>query len=182
VHRHGSNGNRRPSAAIATEMLRGLVAVSFVFMPSWSAAEEGNRQCWDCLKQLAMEFPEKNPQEDPFFEDGLSVASTVGAFTKCSLDDAEIPTLQKIISVFSDALVEKDGVAYVRERLTAIPTLSDEERAKLVDGARQDLSTTLGFITNRNCHILFQSQFDTGASRSWLLQVIQAGRAMQISP
>jgi hypothetical protein len=182
VPRHRSNGNGCPSIQFATEMLRGLVAAGFLVMPWGSAAEEANRQCWDCLKQLAMEFPEKNPQEDPFFEDGLSVASVVGAFTKCSLDDSEIPTLQKIISVFSDALTEKDGPAYVREHLTAIPTLSDEERAKLVDGARQDLSTTLGFITNHNCRILFQSQFDSGAGRAWLLKVVQAGRAMQIAP
>lgn len=129
-----------------------------------------------------MQFPEKNPQEDPFFEDEASVASAVGAFEKCSLDDTEIPTLRRIIGVFSDALLVKDGVAYVREHLKAIAELSDEDRAKLVDGARQDLSTTLGYLTNRNCRILFQSQFDTGASRAWLLRVIQAGRAWQMAP
>jgi len=180
VHRHCSK--RRPLTMIAAEMLRGLVAVSCLLVPCRSSADEENRQCWDCLKRLAMDFPEKNPQEDPFLEDGLSVASVVGAFGKCSLDDSEIATLRRIIGVFSDALFEKDGVAYVREHLKAIPNLSNEDRAKLVDGARQDLSTTLGFLTNRNCRILLQSQFDTGVSRTWLLQVVQAGRAMQMAP
>ena len=180
MHRHCSK--RRPSTMIAAEMLRGLVAVSCLLVPCRSSAGEENRQCWDCLERLAMDFPEKNPQEDPFLEDGLSVASVVGAFEKCSLDDSEIPTLQRIIGVFSDALFEKDGVAYVREHLNAIPDLSNEDRAKLVDGARQDLSTTLGFLTNRNCRILLQSQFDTGVSRAWLLQVVRAGRAMQMAP
>jgi hypothetical protein len=59
-----------------------------------------------------MEFPEKNPQEDPFYEDELSPGSVVGAFAKCSLDDSEIPVLQQIISVFTDALFRKDGVSY----------------------------------------------------------------------
>lgn len=180
MHRHYSK--RRFSTVIAAEMLRGLVAVSCLLVPCRSSADEENRQCWDCLEQLAMDFPEKNPQEDPFLEDGLSVASVVGAFEKCSLDDGETPTLRRIIGVFSDALFKKDGVAYVREHLNAIPNLSNEDRAKLVDGARQDLSTTLGFLTNRNCRILLQSQFDTGASRTWLLQVVQAGRAMQMAP
>jgi hypothetical protein len=129
-------------------------------MPCRSSADEENRQCWDCLERLAMDFPEKNPQEDPFLEDGLSVASVVGAFEKCSLDDSESATLRRIIGVFNDALSQKDGVAYVREHLNAIPNLSNEDRAKLVDGARQDLSTTLGFLTNRNCRILLQFQFD----------------------
>src|ERR1700742_982244 len=148
VHRHCSK--RRPSTVTAAEMLRGLVAVSCLLVPCRSSADEENRQCWDCLAQLAMDFPEKNPQEDPFLEDGLSVASVVGAFEKCSLDDSEILTLRRIIGVFSDALFKKDSVAYVRERVNDIPDLSNEDRAKLVDGARQDLSTTLGFLTNRN--------------------------------
>jgi hypothetical protein len=180
VHRHYSK--RRPSTVIAAEMLRGLVAVSCLMVPCRSSANEENHQCWDCLERLAMDFPEKNPQEDPFLEDGLSVASVIGAFEKCSLNDSEIPTLRRIIGVFSDALFKKDGVAYVRERLNDIPDLSNEDRAKLVDGARQDLSTTLGFLTNRNCRILLQSQFDTGVSRARLLQVVQAGRAMQMAP
>ena len=159
-----------------------LAAVAVLIPPSAGLADEENHQCWDCLQRLAMEFPEKNPQEDPFFEDALPPSSAVGAFVKCSLDDSEIPVLQQIISVFTDALFKKDGVSYVREHLKGIPDLSDEDRAKLVDGARQDLSTTRGFITNRNCRILFQSQLDIGASRAWLLQVVQAGRARQMSP
>jgi len=159
-----------------------LAAVAVLIPPSAGLADEENRQCWDCLERLAMQFPEKNPQEDPFYEDELSPGSVVGAFVKCSLDDSEIPVLQQIISVFTDALFRKDGVSYVREHLKGIPDVSDEDRAKLVDGARQDLSTTLGFITNRNCRILFQSQLDIGASRAWLLQVVQAGRARQMSP
>lgn len=180
MRRRGSH--RGPCTTVAIAMLRGLAVVTFLLIPRWSSADEENRQCWDCLARLAMEFPEKNPQEDPFFESGLPVASAVGAFNKCSLDDTEIPTLRRIIAVFSDALTGKDGVGYVREHLKGIPALNDEEQAKLVDGARQDLSTTLGFITNRNCRILFQSQFDTGASRDWLLQVVKAGRAMQMAP
>ena len=159
------------------------LAVVAVLIPSSAGlADEENRQCWDCLERLAMEFPEKNPQEDPFFEDALSPSSVVGAFVKCSLDDTEFPVLQQIINVFTDALFKKDGVSYVREHLKGIPDVSDEDQAKLVDGARQDLSTTRGFITNRNCRILFQSQLDIGASRAWLLQVVQAGRARQMSP
>lgn len=165
---------RRPVSAAA---VLGLVSLTLFMVPRWSLADVGNHQCWDCLKQLAMQFPEKNPQEDPSFQDELSVTSAVGAFSKCSLDDAEIPMLRQIIGVFSDAQLQKDGVGYVREHLKAISALSDEDRAKLVDGARQDLGTTLGFITNRNCRILFQSQFDTGANRAWLLRVVQAARA-----
>ena len=180
MHRHDSK--RRPSTVVAAQILRGLVAVSCLLVPCRSSADQENRQCWDCLERLAMDFPEKNPQEDPILEEGLSVASVVGAFEKCSLDDSESPTLRRIIGVFNDARLQKDGVAYVREHLNAIPNLSNEDRAKLVDGARQDLSTTLGFLTNRNCRILLQSQFDTGVSRTWLLQVVQAGRAMQMAP
>ena len=180
MHRHCLK--RRPSTMIAAEMLRGLVAVSCLLVPCRSSADEESRQCWDCLERLAMDFPEKNPQEDPILEEGLSVASVVGAFEKCSLDDSESPTLRQIIGAFNDALLQKDGVAYVREHLNAIPNLSNEDRAKLVDGARKDLSTTLGFLTNRNCRILLQFQFDNGASRTWLLHVIQAGRAVQMAP
>jgi hypothetical protein len=165
-----------------SRMLGALVLAGCLLGTNRVAAQDDNRQCWDCLERLAMTFPEKNPQEDPFFEDGLSPGSVVGAFAKCSLDDSEIPVLQRIIGVLSDALFEKDPLAYVREHLKQIPDLSDADQAKLVDGARQDLSTTLGAITNRNCRIMFQSQFDTGASRAWLLQVIKAGRARQMAP
>jgi hypothetical protein len=79
VHRHCSK--RRPSTMIAAEMLRGLVAVSCLLVPCRSSADEENRQCWDCLERLAMDFPEKNPQEDPFLEDGLSVASSACSTT-----------------------------------------------------------------------------------------------------
>ena len=113
-----------------------LAVVAVLIPPSAGWADEENRQCWDCLKRLAMEFPEKNPQEDPFFEDGISPNSVVGAFVKCSLDDTEIPVLQQIINVFTDALFTKDGLSYVREHLKGIPDLGDEDRAKLVDGAR----------------------------------------------
>jgi hypothetical protein len=75
-----------------------LAAVAILIPPSAGLADEENRQCWDCLKRLAMQFPAKNPQEDPFFEDALPPSSAVGAFVKCSLDDSEIPVLQQIIS------------------------------------------------------------------------------------
>ena len=165
-----------------TQTVRWLIIAAVLIAPTLGFADEETGQCWDCLQRLALEFPEKNRHEDPSFKDGLSPNSVVGSFARCSLDDSEIPTLQRIIGVFTDARFEKDRVGYVREHLKAIPDLTDGERAGLAGGAWLDLSTTLGVITNRNCRILFQSQFDAGASREWLLQVVKAGRAMRTTP
>ena len=123
-----------------------------------------------------MELPAVNPQEDPSYEQGLTPGSVLPALAQCSLDDGEIPTLQRIIKVFADAQVARGGAAYVREHLTLLPDVNVEDRAKLVDGARQDLDTTLRHLVDHNCRTLLQSHFDEGASRRWILQMIEIGQ------
>jgi hypothetical protein len=51
-----------------------------------------------------------------------------------------------------------------------------EDRAKLVDGARQDLDTTLRHLVDHSCRLLLQSHFDEGAGRTWILQMIEIGQ------
>ena len=51
-----------------------------------------------------------------------------------------------------------------------------ETRAKLVDGATQSLDSTLRHLIDHNCRLLLQSHFDEGASRAWILQMIQHGQ------
>jgi len=123
-----------------------------------------------------MELPEVNPQEDPFYEQGLTAGSVLPALAQCSLDDGEIPVLQQIIGVFTDALVEDGGAAYVREHLDQMPQVSPDSRAKLTDGAVQSLDSTLRHLVDHNCRILLKSHFDEGASREWILQMIELGR------
>ena len=84
-----------------------------------------------------MELPEVNAQEDPSYEAGLTAGSVLPALTQCSLDDSDIPVLQQVIEVFTDALVDRGGAPYVREHLKQIPQVSADDRAKLVDGATQ---------------------------------------------
>jgi hypothetical protein len=134
-------------------------------------------QCWDCLQRLAMQLPAVNPQEDPTYEQGLPPGSVLPALTACSLDDGEIPTLQQVIQVFTDAQVQGGGAAYVQKRLEQTPQVTADDRAKLVDGARQDLDTTLRHLVDHNCRLLLQSHFDEGASRTWLLKMIALGRS-----
>jgi hypothetical protein len=67
---------------------------------------------------------------------------------QCSLDDSEIPTLRQIT----------------------------DDLAKLVDGARQDLDTTLRHLVDHSCQLLLQSHFDEGASREWILHMIDLGQ------
>jgi hypothetical protein len=98
------------------------------------------------------------------------------ALTQCSLDDSDIPVLQQVIEVFTDALVDRGGAPYVREHLKQIPQVSADDRAKLVDGATQSLDSTLRHLIDHNCRLLLQSHFDEGASRAWILQMIQHGQ------
>ena len=51
-----------------------------------------------------------------------------------------------------------------------------DDRAKLVDGARQDLDTTLRHLVNHSCRLLLQSYFGEGASRDWILHMIELGQ------
>jgi hypothetical protein len=139
------------------------------------AADPLRPQCWDCLQRLAMQLPEVNPQEDPQYEQGLAPGSVLPALSACSLNESEIPTLQEVIQVFTDAQVQ-GGPNYVHKRLEQMPQISTDDRAKLVDGARQDLDTTLRHLVDHNCRILLQSHFDEGASRGWLLKMIALGR------
>jgi len=139
-------------------------------------ADPKSSQCWVCLSQLAMELPAVNAQEDPSYEQGLTPGSVLPALARCSLDDSEIPTLQNIIKVFTDAQVERGGAAYVRDHLAQLPHVSADDRAKLVDGATQDLDTTLRYLVDHNCRMLLQSHFDEGASRRWILQMIELGQ------
>jgi hypothetical protein len=123
-----------------------------------------------------MELPEVNPQEDPTYEQGLTPGSVLPALVACSRDDSEIPDLQRIIQIFTDAQDNGSGPAYVQKQLEQMSQVSADDRAKLVDGARQSLDSTLRHLVDHNCRILFRSHFDEGASRAWLLQMIDLGQ------
>jgi hypothetical protein len=154
-----------------------LTAALMIFVVPWPARADPIRmQCWDCLQRLAMELPAVNPQEDPTYEQGLTPGSVLPALTTCSLDDSEIPDLGRVIQVFTDAQVKGGGVAYVRQQLEHLPEVSAGDRAKLIDGARQDLDTTLRHLVDHNCRLLLQEHFDEGGSRGWLLHMIDIGR------
>jgi hypothetical protein len=139
-------------------------------------ADPKNPQCWECLKRLALELPVVNPQEDPLYEEGLTPGSVLPALSNCSLDDKEIPQLQEIIGIFTDAQVARGGAAYVSGHLARLQQVSADDRAKLVDGAAQDLDTTLRHLVDHNCRILFQSHFDQGASQKWILRMVEIGQ------
>jgi hypothetical protein len=141
-----------------------------------AAADPKSPQCWDCLQRLAMGFPAVNAQEDPSYEQGLTPGSVLPALANCTLDGGEIPTLQQIIKIFADAQVEHGGATYVRDHLAQLPDVSADDRAKLVDGARQDLDTTLWHLVDHSCRVLLQSHFDEGASRDWILHMIELGQ------
>ena len=157
-------------------MLKPLIALLLIWAASPAHAEAKAQQCWDCVERLAMELPEINDHQDAAYEEELTPASVLPALSQCSLDDDEIPTLQKLIDVFTDAWVSGGGVEQVRRQLEQMPELSGDDRAKLVDGARQSLDTTLRHLIDHNCRLLLKSHFDEGASRKWLLQMIRFGR------
>ena len=138
-------------------------------------ADPKNPQCWECLKRLALELPAINPQEDPLYEEGLTPGSVLPALANCSLDDKELPRLQQIIEIFSDAQAEHGGATYVSDHLARLHQVNSDDRAKLVDGARQDLDTTLRHLVDHNCRILLQSHFDQGASQRWILRMVEIG-------
>ena len=152
------------------------VALTLFLAPSPSRADPIRMQCWDCLQRLAMELPAVNPQEDPSYEQGLTPGSVLPALSTCSLDDSEIPDLRRVIQVFIDAQVKGGGFDYVRQQLEHMPEVSADDRAKLLDGARQDLDTTVRHLVDHNCRILLQDHFDEGGSRAWLLHMIDIGR------
>jgi hypothetical protein len=176
--------NRPPNGKVLATAARWLsrrtrlacIASLLALAASAAVADPAMPQCWNCIERLAMELPDTNALADPGYEEGLSPASVLPALSQCSLDDGEIPTLQQIIKIFTDAPVEGGGVTYVREHLEQIPKLSADDRAKLTDGARQDLNTTLRHLIDHNCRILLKSHFDEGASRQWILQMIALGR------
>jgi hypothetical protein len=147
-----------------------------------AAADPKNLQCWDCVQRLAMELPAVNPEEDPSYEQGLTPGSVLPALAQCSLDDGELPVLRQTIKIFTDALVDGGGAAYVRDQLARIPQVSAADRARLVDGAVQSLDSTLRHLIDHNCRILLQSHFDEGASRAWILQMIELGRKSNEAP
>jgi len=133
-------------------------------------------QCWDCLRRVTMELPKVNPDEDPSYEQGLTPGSVLPAIVQCSLDDSEIPTLQQMISIFTDAQINGGGARYVAIHLEQVSKLSADDRAKLVDGATQDLDTTLRHLVDHNCRLLLRSHFEEGAGRAWLLHMIDIGQ------
>jgi hypothetical protein len=141
-----------------------------------AAADPKSPQCWDCLQHLAMGLPAVNTQEDPSYEQGLTPGSVLPALANCSLDDGELPTLHRIIKIFTDAQVENGGAEYVRDHLAQLPDVTPNDRAKLVDGAKQDLDTTLRHLLDHSCRLLLQSHFDEGASRDWILHMIELGQ------
>jgi hypothetical protein len=158
-------------------MLKPMIALLLLLWAA-STANAGPRppQCWDCVESLAMALPENNELQDPTYEQGLTPASVLPALSRCSLDESELPTLETLIDVFTDAWVSGGGVEQVRQQLDQVPKLSSEDRARLVDGARQSLDTTLRHLVDHNCQLLLKSHFDEGASRQWLLRMIRFGR------
>jgi hypothetical protein len=162
--------------SIVLSVLLRLTILHLLLSANPAAADPIRPQCWDCLRRLAMQLPEVNPQEDPTYEQGLTPGSVLPALAACSLDDNEVPVLQQVIQVFTDASVQGAGAAYVRQHLEQIPQVSADDRARLVDGARQDLDTTLRHLVDHNCRLLLRSHFDEGASRAWLLKMIALGR------
>ena len=153
-----------------------ILALLLVWSVSTAHAETKPQQCWDCVEHLAMALPASNAQEDPSYEAELTPASVLPALSRCSLDESEVPTLQRLIAVFTDAWVSGGGADQVRQHLDRMPKLNAEERATLADGARQSLDTTLRHLVDHNCRLLLQSHFDEGASRQWLLRMIAFGR------
>jgi hypothetical protein len=84
---------------------------AFVMALAGTAAADPQRpQCWDCLQRLAVGLPAVNAQEDPSYEQGLTPGSLSPGLAQCSLDDGAIPTLRRIIKIFTDAQV--DGATY----------------------------------------------------------------------
>jgi hypothetical protein len=154
-------------------------ALTLFLAPSAARADPIRMQCWDCIQRLAMQLPAVNPQEDPSYEQGLTPGSVLPALTTCSLDDGQIPDLRRIIQVFTDAQVKGGGVAYVGQQLEHMPEVSADDRAKLIDGAKQDLDTTLRHLVDHNCRLLLQAHFDEGGSRAWLLHMIDIGRGSE---
>ena len=145
----------------------------------WTArADPRSPECWECLERLAMELPATNPQEDPQYEQGLTPGSVLPALSQCSLDDGELPTLRQIIAIFTDALVDGGGAAFVQHQLEQLAQVSAEDRAKLVDGARQSLDSTLRHLIDHNCRLLLRSHFDEGGSRAWILRMIGLGQQL----
>jgi hypothetical protein len=159
------------------ETICGVAVLALLIAPPPAHTDPQRPQCWDCLQRLVMQLPEVNPQEDPQYEQGLPPGSVLPALAACSLDDSEIPSLQQVIQVFTDAQVQRGGAAYVQKQLEQMPQVSADDRAKLVDGAGQDLDTTLRHLVDHNCRLLLKSHFDEGASRTWLLKMIALGRA-----
>jgi len=155
----------------------GVLALILATFPARSDMPEP--QCWTCLRSLAMRLPAVNPQEDSSYEDGLTPGSVLPALASCSLDDSELPDLRKIIQIFTDASMQRDGVVYVKERLEQLPQMKADDRARLLDGARQDLQTTLRHLIDHNCRLLLQSHFDEGASRDWILKMIAIGSTVE---
>ena len=151
--------------------------VAFVVAITGSAAADPQSpQCWDCLQRLAMGFPAITAQEDPSYEQGLTPGSVLPALANCSLDDGEISILQQIIKIFTDTQVENGGAEYVQNHLEQLSAVNADDRAKLVDGAKQDLDTTLRHLVDHSCRLLLQSHFDEGASRDWILHKIELGQ------
>jgi hypothetical protein len=180
----GATPPKKTAVDLATHKRAWLLlaaALTLLLAPPVARADPIRMQCWDCLQRLAMQLPAVNPQEDPSYEQGLTPGSVLPSLTTCSLDDGQIPDLRRIIQVFTDAQVQGGGVAYVRQQLEHMPEVSADDRAKLLDGARQDLDTTLRHLVDHNCRILLQAHFDEGGSRTWLLHMIDIGRGSEHS-
>lgn len=152
-----------------------LAAAAIVVVAWMAAADPVSPQCWGCLRVLAMQLPQVNPQQDATYEQGLTPGSVLPALAQCSLDDGEIPVLRQIIKVFADAL-DDGGVGYVAAHLEQIPSLTAKDRARLLDGAKQSLDSTWRYLVNHNCRILLRSLFDDGGGRDWILHMIELGQ------
>jgi len=154
----------------------GALAAGVIAVAAWIAvADPVSPQCWGCLRVLAMQLPPVNPQQDTSYEQGLSPGSVLPALSQCSLDDSELPVLRQIIRIFADAL-DDGGVAYVAAHLVNVPTLTADDRARLLDGAKQSLDSTWRHLVDHNCRILLRSLFDDGGGREWILHMIELGQ------
>ena len=173
---HFPTSPRTRRTGLRHTLLTVCFTVCVIAVSGLAAADPISPQCWQCLQRLALELPSVNPQEDQSYEQGLTPGSVLPALANCSLDDGEIPRLQQIIRVFTDAQIAGGGAVYVGEHLASLPKVSAEDRAKLVDGATKDLDTTLRHLVDHNCRLLLQSHFDEGASRRWVLQMIEIGQ------
>ena len=81
----------------------------------------------------------------------------------------------QIIQIFADAQAAQGGAAYVRDHLAQLPDVV-RTTGQVGGRGKQDLDTTLRHLVDHNCRLLLQSHFEEGASRDWILHMIELGQ------